>query len=793
MPGGLDGAIASAFVKIEADTSGFQASVEQGVQRSGAGQSAAMATGKKLGTAVAAGAAGVLAKGVFDFTSFERGMNEVFTLIPDAGEAAYADLTAQTKSFAAEFGVLPDEVIPSLYDSLSAGVPADNVFAFLEEANEFAKAGAVDLSTSVDALTTGVNAFGLGAEGAGRVSDSLFTAVKLGKTTVDELSSSLFQVAPIAASFGVTVEDVSGAFATLTAQGTPTSVAATQLKGAISELGKEGTKASDIFLELSGKSFAQFTAEGGTLVDAAGIMAAGADELGISMVDMFGSVEAGQAFVGLSADLEKSAANLQAVQDGTGATEAAFARMEQGIGPALDKVKARLAVSLLNLGETLAPSVETAGKALAGFLSVISQLPGPLAALVVGGIGLAGALLAVAGPMLKVITLVGKMAQGIKALTAIMAANPWVLLALALAAVVFLVIKYWDEIVAAVEVALEAVTGALSAAWDWVQSATSTAWDAVTGAIATAWDAIVGAVTTALDAVVGAVTTAWDAVYGAIATTLGAIRDTVVAVWYAIVGAVTTVLDGLWLAFTTYWELYRTVIATALAAIQGAVQLAWDTITGIVSTAMAVVQGIVQVAWDTLQAATSIAWAAIQGVVDVASQGITNLIYNITHPVEFLGNVFDTLLGTAERVWNGLSSVIGGAVDTAIRAIDRLKSAIASLPSLPDITPGFNVPGIPGLAGGGTALAGRPHWVGEDGPELFYPARTGTVVPHSESMAAAGAGGGGAEVHAHLHVDASIDRAEFRAMLDDWSLEVARTLQRQQRQADAAAGRQPWT
>lgn len=39
---------------------------------------------------------------------------------------------------------------------------------------------------------------------------------------------------------------------------------------------------------------------------------------------------------------------------------------------------------------------------------------------------------------------------------------------------------------------------------------------------------------------------------------------------------------------------------------------------------------------------------------------------------------------------------------------------------------------IPMYAGGGLARAGMPAIVGEDGPELFVPGRTGTVVPHNE-------------------------------------------------------------
>ena len=62
---------------------------------------------------------------------------------------------------------------------------------------------------------------------AAKASDIMFTTVKLGKTNFDELSGSLFQVAPIASSLGVDFESVGAALADLTAKGTPTSVAAT--------------------------------------------------------------------------------------------------------------------------------------------------------------------------------------------------------------------------------------------------------------------------------------------------------------------------------------------------------------------------------------------------------------------------------------------------------------------------------------------------------------------------------------------------------------------------------------
>lgn len=314
------------------------------------------------GIAVGAGAvAGFAAKGIADFAGFQQQMNEVFTLLPGASQETFDRLTADTKNFAKEFGVLPDDVVPALYQALSAGVPEGNVFDFLEVAQKAAKGGVTDLETAVDGLTSVVNAYGEDVIEASKASDIMFTAVKLGKTNFEELSGSLYNVAPIASSLGVNFESVGAAMADLTAKGTPTSVAATQLKAAFSELGKEGTKADTAFRELTGVGFTQFLESEGNLASAFAAMTQGAEDAGISVLDMFGSIEAGQAVLSLAGDGgEAFAETLGEMMNSAGATDAAFETMDSGINASMDRIKASLSVLLIDVGEKLAPIVEKA-------------------------------------------------------------------------------------------------------------------------------------------------------------------------------------------------------------------------------------------------------------------------------------------------------------------------------------------------------------------------------------------------------------------------------------------------
>ena len=306
------------------------------------------------GIGLAAGA--VATKALGEFRSFEDGMNEVFTLLPGISSEAMDQMSADILQVSKEIGKLPEDVIPSLYNSLSAGVPPGNVFDFLETANKLAVGGATDLGTAVDGLTTVVNAFGADVIDVGTASDQIFTAVKGGKTTVDELSRSLFQVAPVAAGLGVEFGNVTAALATLTAAGTPTSVAATQLRAVFAELSKPTTVVSKLFKELSGKDFATFISEGGNVADALGLIKKEADKNGVSLAAYFGSVEAaGAAQVLTGKGAEKFAAELKAAGEAAGATEVAFEQGASGIGLVLDKIRAAINVFVIEIGQKLAP------------------------------------------------------------------------------------------------------------------------------------------------------------------------------------------------------------------------------------------------------------------------------------------------------------------------------------------------------------------------------------------------------------------------------------------------------
>jgi hypothetical protein len=167
--------LGEAFIAIKPDSKGFEGETEKSVLGSigGIAKKGAIAMGVAVGAMVT--------KGLTAFIPFERQMNEVFTLLPGISGKAMDEMTGQVKGFAKDFGVLPDQVVPALYQALSAGVPQENVFSFLETAQKAAKGGVTDLTTAVDGISSVVNSYGADVIDATKASDLMFTAVRLGK------------------------------------------------------------------------------------------------------------------------------------------------------------------------------------------------------------------------------------------------------------------------------------------------------------------------------------------------------------------------------------------------------------------------------------------------------------------------------------------------------------------------------------------------------------------------------------------------------------------------------------
>lgn len=352
--------LATLIVRIKSDSSQYSSGMKQAQTQT---KSFGLDVEKVLGgavvgafTAAAAAAIKFANESVKEFQSFDTKIREVYTLLPGISEEAMGQLQADALNAGREMGRLPDETIPALYQALSAGVPQDNVFDFLETANQAALGGVTTLETAVDGISSVVNAYGADIISAGEASDQMFAAVRGGKTTFEELAKSLFNVIPTASSLGLEFGNVTAALATMTAAGVPTSVATTQLRQLLIELSQAGGDASDTFQEMAGQTFVDFVASGGNLQQALQYMEQAAADSGVRLSDMFSSVEAGNAALSLTgASTDKFTTELNNAATAAGGTQDAADMFSDSLQRTEDRANAAEAQYKVLIGEGLSP------------------------------------------------------------------------------------------------------------------------------------------------------------------------------------------------------------------------------------------------------------------------------------------------------------------------------------------------------------------------------------------------------------------------------------------------------
>jgi TP901 family phage tail tape measure protein len=118
-----------------------------------------------------------------------------------------------------------------LYEILEASVPPQKALKVLGVAMKAAKGSSSELGTTVEAITTVLNAYGLSADKAATVSDWLFAISKRGHTSFTELASSIGPIAGLAGSVGLSMNDLGAAIATMTKNGMKTEGALTTVQG----------------------------------------------------------------------------------------------------------------------------------------------------------------------------------------------------------------------------------------------------------------------------------------------------------------------------------------------------------------------------------------------------------------------------------------------------------------------------------------------------------------------------------------------------------------------------------
>jgi phage-related protein len=210
---------AVAVQAADMETASARAAEAATAQSQAAGTSSRSLRG--MGVAAAAVAVGVGLMGGASVRAAATFQTSMTRLVTSAGESqdAIKKVSAGVLQLAVDTGTSTDELAKGLYMVESAGYHGAAGLTVLRAAAQGARAEGASLDEVSNALTSAMNAYGYSAKDATKVTDMMVAAVGTGKMKMQDLASSLSAVLPVAAAAHISFQEISGAIATMTAQG----------------------------------------------------------------------------------------------------------------------------------------------------------------------------------------------------------------------------------------------------------------------------------------------------------------------------------------------------------------------------------------------------------------------------------------------------------------------------------------------------------------------------------------------------------------------------------------------
>ena len=291
-----------------------------------------------VATVLGAGITAAVAAG----SAYETAFAQTMTII-DQNVVSAEDMSAAIIKLSNDTGTAATALSESVYNAISATGDTANAVSLVADASKLATAGFADEGDALGVLTTITNAYGMSTTEAANISDSLIQTQNLGVTTVGQLASSMGKAIATASAYSIDLHNLESAYVSLTKAGISTEESTTYLSSMFNELGDSGSDVAKVIQDKTGKSFGQLMQSGASLGDVLGILLDSVNGDTEALMNLWGSAEAGKAASAIAGQgVETFNSNLEQLRNSTGLTETAYETMANTLSFQTDKLKTRI-------------------------------------------------------------------------------------------------------------------------------------------------------------------------------------------------------------------------------------------------------------------------------------------------------------------------------------------------------------------------------------------------------------------------------------------------------------------
>ncbi len=183
-------------------------------------------------------------------SQFQIKISEIRTISQD-NQLSFNQWAASTRALSDQFGNPILDVAEGTYEAISNQIAKGAETAnFMSKALRFAAVTVSTTADSVNLLSSVMNAYKLNITDVDKISAQLFRTIDLGRVRAQDIANELGRVTPVAASLGITFEELSAALAVITIQGVTPSETLTSLFGVMNKLLKPTGEMKDFLQEI---------------------------------------------------------------------------------------------------------------------------------------------------------------------------------------------------------------------------------------------------------------------------------------------------------------------------------------------------------------------------------------------------------------------------------------------------------------------------------------------------------------------------------------------------------------
>ena len=677
------------------------------------------------------------------FATFDDAMRQVQATMGGT-ESDYKKLESSAREMGRATKFSATDSAEALNYLALAGYDTDKAIATLPKVLQLASAGNMDLAKASDLVTDSMSILNIEIDQADDFIDKMARTSQKSNTSVEQLGEAYLTTGGLINILNGGVDEANILLGVFADNGFKGAEGGTKLRNVIQSLTSPTSKASETLDEL-GVSVED--AEGNMrpmpdiiedLNDSLNGMGDVAKADTLNKIFNRADISAVNSLLDTSSDRYSDLANEMLNAEGT--AQQMSDTLESGLGGSFRTLKSMIEDVGIEIGQNLAPYIETGIEHFKNFLDAIQPFM-PLISKVIGVIALFGGAMLALAPIFMVVgtifktlgTILTKLSSLFKILKLVIAviAGPATLLIATIIAVIAVLWIFRDKVAEIFNAVIDFLVSIFEPIWKAVTSVWEqlvdffTEWGTkIWNKISEIWTNIVTVLTEffepIFEAVVGAfiqiyealkpvidfifnlIVDVWNFIVPIISEAMSFIWDIIVPIWDLIATAIGIVMDVIWTIISSAWDfivtliggnldLILTVIVAVWDIIVAVLKVAWDIIITVITVAIAIIVPILQVAWDIIKNVIKFAMEYIVPVIKVAFDVIKTVITVVMNVIKVvittIWNVIKTVITTVVNViktvittvWNAIKTVITTVMDAIKNVIETIWNAIKSV------------------------------------------------------------------------------------------------------------------